>query len=77
MKKNDIVSAWRDEDAFLSMDEQDRAQMPEHPAGIRTLSDQEVEGAFGAAAGTHYSHCEPTASWCDDCGGVEILIPAR
>lgn len=77
MKKKDIVSAWRDEDAFLSMGEQDRAQMPEHPAGIRTLSDQEVEGVFGAAAGTHYSFCEPTASWCDDCGDGEILIPSR
>lgn len=77
MKKNDIVSAWRDEDAFLNLSEQDRAQMPEHPAGIRTLRDDELKGLVGAAEGTHYSFCDPTASWCDDCGPGDILIPSR
>lgn len=74
MKKNDIVSAWRNEDAYLNLSADQRAELPEHPAGIRTLTDDEVQGINGAAAGTHYSFCEPTASWCDDCGPGEIII---
>lgn len=70
MKKKNIVRAWRDRDAFLSMSDDERAQMPENPAGITDLRTEDLDGVTGAAAGTHYSHCEPTASWCDDCGVV-------
>ena len=74
MKKKDIASAWRNEDAFLNLSADERAQLPEHPAGIRTLTDEEIQGVGGAAAGTHYSFCEPTASWCDDCGPGDIIV---
>lgn len=69
MKKETIVRAWRDRDAYLSLSAEERAQLPAHPAGIVELRDEELAGVAGAAAGTHYSHCEPTASWCDDCDG--------
>ena len=68
MKKETIVRAWRDRDAYLSLSAEERAQLPTHPAGVVELRDEDLAGVAGAA-GTHYSFCEPTASWCDDCGG--------
>lgn len=69
MKKNDIIRAWRDRDFLLSLSEEERASLPANPSGHLDLSDEELLGIAGgrAAAGTHYSHCDPTASWCDDC----------
>lgn len=68
MKKSDIIRAWRDRDFLLSLSEEQRASLPVHPAGLLDLSDEELIGiAGGRAAGTHYSFCDPTASWCDDC----------
>ena len=76
MKKKDVVSAWRDQDAFESLSAEEQAAMPSHPAGAAQLDDDELTDVAGGGAGTHYSHCEPTASWCEDCGsggGTEIL----
>ena len=44
-------------------------------AGMVELSDAELENVYGGyAAGTHYSHCDPTADWCDDCKGTVETI---
>ena len=73
MKKEKIIRAWRDRDAYLALTDEERAQLPAHPAGITELSDAELADVAGGAAGTHYSHCDPTADWCDDCGGSKEL----
>jgi mersacidin/lichenicidin family type 2 lantibiotic len=77
MKKptqEEIVRAWRDQDYYLQLSEEQRAALPAHPAGLVTLSASELEGVYGgyADAGTHYSHCDPTADWCDDCKGASL-----
>ena len=68
MKKKTITEAWRDRDAYEALTEAERAALPDHPAGLADVPDSELEMVAGGVAGTHYSHCEPTASWCDDCG---------
>ena len=77
MKKKDIISAWRDQDAFHSLSDDERKNLPSHPAGLVAIADQDLVQVVGSVAGTHYSHCEPTASWCDDCGPGEIVLAAR
>ena len=76
MKKNDVISAWRDQDAYLSLSAEERAALPVHPAGVVDVAEGELVTVYGGNAGTHYSHCEPTASWCEDCGpgGGEIIF---
>jgi mersacidin/lichenicidin family type 2 lantibiotic len=76
MKKNDIIRAWRDRDFLLSLSEEERASLPANPSGQLDLSDEELIGIAGGreAAGTHYSHCDPTASWCDDCKDATISV---
>ncbi|MEM1206900.1 MAG: mersacidin/lichenicidin family type 2 lantibiotic, partial [Acidobacteriota bacterium] len=70
MKKETIVRAWRDRDAYLSLSAEERAQLPAHPAGVVDLRDEDLAGVAGAAAGTHYSHCEVLVAQVDDAGGM-------
>ncbi len=70
LSKEDIIRAWRDRDFYLQLDEAQRASLPAHPAGLTELPESLLDGVHGGyAAGTHYSHCDPTADWCDDCKG--------
>jgi mersacidin/lichenicidin family type 2 lantibiotic len=45
----DIVSAWKDEDFRNSLSEEQLAQLPENPAGILELDDEEMENINGGA----------------------------
>lgn len=59
MKKIDIRRAWRDGEYFLSLTEEERAQVPANPAGVVEVADQELASAAG---GNHYNtHGQ---SWC-------------
>ena len=68
MKQVDIARAWRDQAYYESLSEEERAQVPENPAGERELSDEEFEEVAGGVAGTHYSFCDPTS-----CEGSEKI----
>ncbi|MEM8933400.1 MAG: mersacidin/lichenicidin family type 2 lantibiotic, partial [Acidobacteriota bacterium] len=50
MKKEKIIRAWRDRDAYLALTDEERAQLPDHPAGIVELSDEDVADVAGGAA---------------------------
>ena len=39
MSKVDVIRAWKDEEYRLSLTEQERAQLPAHPAGLIELED--------------------------------------
>ncbi|HKX31358.1 MAG TPA: mersacidin/lichenicidin family type 2 lantibiotic [Blastocatellia bacterium] len=53
-----IIRAWKDEDYRLSLTDEERAGLPEHPAGMVELSDAELNQAAG---GTIFSPlCVPT-----------------
>jgi mersacidin/lichenicidin family type 2 lantibiotic len=47
MSKVDIVRAWKDAEYRASLSPADRALVPENPAGLVELSDEELEGIAG------------------------------
>jgi mersacidin/lichenicidin family type 2 lantibiotic len=61
MKKNiDLARAWRDEDYFLRLSEEDRAGLGIHPAGIVDVNDEILGSVTGGCAYTlKVSFCTP------------------
>ena len=56
----DIIRAWKDEEYRLSLSEEQRAVLPEHPAGLMELADAElieVVGAGGCTTKDSIWHC--------------------
>ena len=50
MSYENIIRAWKDEDYRMSLSEEERAQLPENPAGLIELMDAEmsmVGGGYG------------------------------
>jgi mersacidin/lichenicidin family type 2 lantibiotic len=47
MSNEDIIRAWKDEEYRNSLSEEQRNQLPENPAGMVELSDQEMETFMG------------------------------
>jgi mersacidin/lichenicidin family type 2 lantibiotic len=47
MSNIDIIRAWKDEEYRNSLSEEQRSQLPENPAGMVELSDQEMETFMG------------------------------
>jgi mersacidin/lichenicidin family type 2 lantibiotic len=44
----DIIRAWKDEEYRLSLSEEQRAVLPEHPAGLIELADAKLIEFVGA-----------------------------
>lgn len=66
MKKNEILAAWRDEEYFLGLSDEERAQIPEHPAGILALEDDVLGSITGGCSTTKMGAC-PTSAYCTPC----------
>jgi mersacidin/lichenicidin family type 2 lantibiotic len=47
MHKVDIVRAWKDEEYRLSLSEEERRQLPPHPAGLIELDEAQLASARG------------------------------
>jgi mersacidin/lichenicidin family type 2 lantibiotic len=43
----DIIRAWKDEEYRLSLTEEQRALLPDNPAGLLELSDADLESVAG------------------------------
>jgi mersacidin/lichenicidin family type 2 lantibiotic len=54
MSSAKIIRAWKDVDYRLSLSEAERAQLPDHPAGLTELTEQELRSEFGAASAFLY-----------------------
>jgi mersacidin/lichenicidin family type 2 lantibiotic len=50
MSKRDIIRAWKDPEYRLSLNESERALLPDHPAGLIELTDAELDGVAGGRA---------------------------
>jgi mersacidin/lichenicidin family type 2 lantibiotic len=61
MSHVDIIRAWKDAEYRLSLTEEQRAQLPAHPAGIIELTDADL----GAVAGGMMKQTK--LSECDEC----------
>lgn len=74
MKKNiDLARAWRDEDYFLSLTDEERASLGAHPAGV--IDDEvlrSIAGGCNPGPGIEYTNHGYTAicTYCglNDCG---------
>jgi mersacidin/lichenicidin family type 2 lantibiotic len=66
MKKNQILAAWRDEEYFLSLTDEERAQIPEHPAGLLDVDDDILRSITGGCSTTKFGAC-PTSAYCTPC----------
>jgi mersacidin/lichenicidin family type 2 lantibiotic len=49
MAQVDIIRAWKDEEYFLSLTEEQRAALPANPAALIDLSDDDLRSVFGGA----------------------------
>jgi mersacidin/lichenicidin family type 2 lantibiotic len=47
MSKIDIIRAWKDPEYRASLSEEQRAQVPAHPAGLIELKDEELTKVLG------------------------------
>lgn len=52
MSTPDVIRSWKDEEYRLSLSHEQRAMLPEHPAGIIELADDELDAAGGTLTGT-------------------------
>jgi mersacidin/lichenicidin family type 2 lantibiotic len=69
MKKNiDVARAWRDEDYFLSLTEEERAGLGTHPAGVTSLQDTALKSISGGCCNS-YNACSSAA--CTPCPPFE------
>ena len=68
MKKRQILEAWRNEEYYLSLSAEERAQIPEHPAGLLDIEDDVLRTITGGCAITKalYPGC-PTSGYCTPC----------
>lgn len=65
MKKNiDLARAWRDQDYFLSLTEEERASLKSHPGG--PLVDETLSTITGGCAPTGFTLCNGSSS-CTPC----------
>jgi mersacidin/lichenicidin family type 2 lantibiotic len=66
MKKEDIIKAWRDREAYDNLSEAERALLPAHPAGILGLEDEILNNASGGLT-LHCTTGDPTSIICSPC----------
>jgi len=50
----DVVRAWKDEEYWNSLSEEQKAQLPENPAGMIELTDEEINGVVGGTGWGNY-----------------------
>ncbi|HWN43880.1 MAG TPA: mersacidin/lichenicidin family type 2 lantibiotic [Thermoanaerobaculia bacterium] len=60
MKKKQILEAWRNEEYYLSLSEEERAGIPEHPSGLLDIEDDVLRTiAGGCGPGCTSAICTP------------------
>ncbi len=55
MPHEDIIRAWKDEEYRNSLSEEQRAQLPENPAGMVELSDEAMQTVAGGILGSLFA----------------------
>lgn len=66
MKKTDIARAWKDEEYYLSLTEEQRRELPASPVGTVELADSELHG-FASAAWVSGAPCTTHPSFGSFC----------
>ena len=77
MSNQEIILAWKDESYRKSLSSDQRAALPENPAGVIDLTDADMEAVMGGHC--HYGHAVPRtihlSCWNPDCGFVARTQP--
>lgn len=73
MKKNQILEAWRNEEYYLSLSAEERAQIPEHPSGLLNIEDDILRTITGGCGGATSKFCNDTTSICTWCAAEECF----
>jgi mersacidin/lichenicidin family type 2 lantibiotic len=68
MTKINIVRAWKDEEYYLSLTEEQRASLPANPAAALELSDTDLRGVSGGSGSTNTDCSHPRIG----CGSVPV-----
>ena len=76
MSNIDIVRAWKDEDYRASLSEAEQAMLPENPAGLVELADEDMSSMAGGAAlaCTTDPHTETCAKCCPQQASIDISL---
>lgn len=70
MKKNiDVSRAWRDEDYYMSLTEEERVELGPHPAGLTNVADEALRSITG---GCGPGNKTPAVTVCYTTGGGTI-----
>jgi mersacidin/lichenicidin family type 2 lantibiotic len=65
MKKLDVARAWRDEEYRNSLTDEERASLPENPAGMATVDDSALRSITGGARSSiPYPDCTTFVGSC-------------
>jgi mersacidin/lichenicidin family type 2 lantibiotic len=64
MSNFDIIRAWKDEDYRNSLTEDQKSQLPENPAGMIDLSDEQMTSISG---GESFVFTKALSCWSPDC----------
>jgi mersacidin/lichenicidin family type 2 lantibiotic len=70
MSNEDIIRAWKDENYWESLDPEQKAQLPENPAGIIELSDEQSQSINGG--GTYLSTPKFSSVGIEVCQGCRL-----
>jgi mersacidin/lichenicidin family type 2 lantibiotic len=66
MKKNiDVARAWRDQDYYLSLTAEERAELGVHPAGAMEMADEVLRSIAGGCCNS-VNYCA-TSPYCSPC----------
>ncbi|MGK7955515.1 MAG: mersacidin/lichenicidin family type 2 lantibiotic [Crocosphaera sp.] len=65
MSNIDIIRAWKDEEYRNSLSDSEKAQLPENPAGVIELDDDDMS----SMAGGHDTNCTDETHTCKHCCG--------
>ena len=78
-KKIDVVRAWRDEEYRNSLTEEQRAGLPENPAGLSDVSDAVLRSVAGGCGSKFtlscWSYCDCSSTPADSCVQPGELCP--
>jgi len=63
MKKIDVSRAWRDEEYYLSLSDEERASLGAHPSGLVDLNQADLRAVAGGIA-TRLDTCSAICTPC-------------
>ena len=59
MAQVDTIRAWKDEEYFLSLTEEQRAALPANPAALIDISDNDLRSVFGGSGSSNTDCSKP------------------